>query len=86
MKVDANNLRRQACFAYNRLARTLNSKIKNGWHNDFIEVDVDEIEQDMEDLRQMVFAIAYCYLENDPEFVDLANEVGDPVFFNQQEE
>ena len=85
MKVDANNLRRQACFAYDRLAKKLNESMRDGWRGEHIVgVDADEIQSDMDDLRQMVYALAYCYIEDDPDFANLADEVGDPVLFNPE--
>ena len=86
MKVNMNNLRRQACFAYDRLVKKLNANTKEGWRGKYVEIDAWEIEDDLNDLRQMVYAMAYCYIKDDPEFANLADEVGDYEIFNLEPE
>lgn len=82
MNVDFNNLRKQACFAYDRLARKLNNSIEDGE----IRIDAEDIQREMDDLRELVMAATCVYKEGDPEFREVWNEVQPIAWFNQDEE
>ena len=77
MNVDFNNLRKQACFAYDRLARKLNNSIEDGE----IRVDADYIQREMDDLRELVMAATCVYKKDDPEFKEVWNEVQEATKF-----
>jgi len=86
MQVDMNNIRKQAVFAYNSLCKKLNdNRNDDGWGK-FIRIDADEIQQDMDDLRSMIGALAFCYLPDNEEFRNLSDEIGDIEVFNIEEE
>lgn len=82
MDVDFNNLRKQACFVYDRLARKLNNSIEDGE----IRVDADYIQREMDDLRQLVMAATCVYRKDDPDFKEVWEEVQPIAFFNQEED
>ena len=85
MKVNFNNLRRQAVNKYNALCDKLNhAKIKDKQHI-FIEgygwlqegdivIGCEEIQSEMEDLRQLIGSIAMTY-QDDKEFADVYSEM-----------
>lgn len=71
MKVDFNNLRKKACFAYDRLAKKLNKAI--GADGEII-IDPEDIQEEMDDLRQLIASIASCYFEGSDEVKDVYEE------------
>ncbi len=79
MEVNFNNLRKKTCFAYDRLAKLLNSAIdsyeKEYGNRDSLIIDVDQIEQEMEQLKQLIGSIAMCYNEYDPDMKDVFSEI-----------
>jgi hypothetical protein len=89
MNIDFNNLRKQACYAYDRLARTLNSKITKDDLGDtkddlgdFITVETDDIQKDMDELRQLIMFIACVYKDGDDEIKSVDEEVQPIAWFN----
>lgn len=64
MDVDFNNLRRQACIAYDKLCDKLNGKIKDGE----IRISAEYIQKDMDDLRSLISTIANVFDKDNPEF------------------
>jgi SepF-like predicted cell division protein (DUF552 family) len=79
MKVNFNNLRKKTCFAYDRLADKLNNAIKE-YEKEYSEkgtlmIDCDEIQKEMDDLKQFIGSIAMCYNENDPDMKDVFEEI-----------
>lgn len=79
MKVNFNNLRKRACFAYDRLAIKLNDAIKE-YESEYSEggkliIDCDEIQREMDELKQLIGGIAMCYNEDDPDMKDVFEEI-----------
>jgi hypothetical protein len=64
MDVDFNNVRIQAMHAYNRLVKTLNSGIELPK----VKVFVEDIEEDLNDLRQLIGVMACTFKKDDPDF------------------
>jgi len=83
MKINFNNVRKQACFAYGRLVKELNFHTNE--HGE-IEMHADDIREHINDLRGLLGSIAYTYIPDDPEFKDLADEIGEMPIFNQEKE
>jgi hypothetical protein len=68
MKINFNNVRRQACFAYDRLCKKLNfSKEYEG----YMLIDPSSIQKEMDDLRSMIGAIAMTHEEGNEDFQDI---------------
>jgi hypothetical protein len=87
MKVNLNNLRKQALFSYDRLAKKLNDAKSD--HNDEmgnILIHPDDIQQDMDNLRQQLFGLACTYVEGSEDFKDVSEEVEPIAWFNPEEE
>lgn len=84
MNVDFNNLRKQACYAYDKLARKLNNKITRDDLGDFITVETDDIQKDMDDLRQLIMVMACVYKEGDDEIRAVDDEVQPIAWFNNE--
>lgn len=68
MEVNFNNLRRQACIAYDRLCSKLNTEINEDGN---IEISARDIQGAMDDLRMTIGSIAFCYEENNPDLIDV---------------
>jgi hypothetical protein len=87
MKVNFNNLRKQAIYAYDRLAEQLNAAtIKKDdyseWVDDYghitkgtIIIEAEDIQRNMDDLRMLIGSIAMVYQEGDEEVKDVYSEV-----------
>jgi hypothetical protein len=71
MKVDFNNVRKQACISYDKLVRILNRSMYKeaqgeyveGFgtiHSDTIIVNAEDVEDVLNDLRMMIGTIAMC--------------------------
>jgi hypothetical protein len=91
MKVNFNNLRKQAIYAYDSLTKKLNEAIikENGQYalpnsfmhdhatdiKGYILIDAEEIQKDMDKLRNMIGSIAMVYEEGNKEFADVYVEV-----------
>ena len=90
MRVDFNNLRRQALHRYDALVDKLNSAIitdsqwakPNDVHHGqeiniqgYVLIDADDIQEEMDDLRMLIGTMACCSYENDDEFKDVFSEV-----------
>lgn len=82
MKVNFNNVRLKAIRSYSRLCRTLNSEI----HDGDLTVTPEEIQHDMDDLRDALVTIACCYQEGDEGFEDISDKIGDVPSFNEEPE
>jgi hypothetical protein len=86
MTVNLNNLRRQAVFAYDRLCHKLNDAIKKEWDGySRITILADDLQSDMDTLRNMLVTLACVFEEGDDDFKDLAEEIGDVEVFNNEE-
>jgi hypothetical protein len=72
MEVNFNNLRRQACIAYDSLCQELNSAIDEDGD---IQISAHEIQRSMDDLLMMICAIAFCYEEGNPDMIDVYSEL-----------
>jgi hypothetical protein len=87
MNVNFNNLRKQAVYAYDRLAEKLNrSKAGKESHGEYIDgfgriyettiiLDCEDIQDEMDDLRSMIGSIAMVYREGEDEFKDVYSEI-----------
>jgi hypothetical protein len=71
MTINFNNVRRQACFAYDRLCRELNSSKE---YEGYMLVDPNRIQKDMDSLRTMIGAIAMTHEEDNKDFQDVFEE------------
>lgn len=79
MEVNFNNLRKKTCYAYDRLAKKLNYSIKE-YEKEYSEkgkllIDCDEIQSEMEELKQLIGSIAMCYNKDDPDMKDVFEEI-----------
>ena len=82
MDINFNNLRKQALYKYDSLTTTLNKNIYDGGQ---ITLNVDEIQQAMDDLRQYLMAIGATFDADNPEdFGDVTESVGDIATFNSE--
>lgn len=86
MKINFNNVRRNACRAHDRLVRKLNAATKDGQ----VRISVDNLEDVMNDLRMAVGAIASTYEEGNDDFKDVFEEMypepGHMEFFNPEQD
>lgn len=81
MKVDFNNVRRQACLTYNNLVRKLNNNVRYGT----VTIESLDIQEELDDLRMQLGTIAACYHETDPDIKDSSLKEG-LVPFNDEGE
>ena len=79
MKVNFNNLRKKTCFAYDSLANKLNNAIKESekecYEKRTLIIDCEDIQSEMDDLKQLIGSIAMCYNEDDPDMKDIFEEI-----------
>lgn len=89
MKVNFNNLRKQAMFSYERLCDKLNyAIIKNDEQHaqpngsdystnlkGYVLIDTEEIQKEMDSLRSLIGSIAMTYEDNNEDFKDVYEEV-----------
>lgn len=85
MEVNFNNLRKQACIAYDKLCSRLNSEIDE---DGYIEIYASYIQGEMDTLRNMLVLIAMSYEENDPDMIDVWTDLygkdGSMESFNEE--
>lgn len=74
MKINFNNVRKQACYAYDRLVDTLNEN-RDEEDKNTIVIDADDLYDVMNDLRMMIGSIAMTYEEDNAEFMDMYEEI-----------
>jgi len=87
MKIDFNNVRRQACYSFDRLVKTLNQNLEKAANgHQVVRVYTDEIENELCDLGQLIGIIAATFDEGNPDMVDLYDEVGVRETFNPNPE
>lgn len=97
MKIDFNNLRKNIAHKYNRVTNTLNKNTHNvdGYvevngkylnHEKAIIVDVEDLQNDMDDLRNVLVTLICCYEENNPEYKSLHDEIKLSEFNATEEE
>lgn len=98
MKIDFNNVRKQACYAYDRLCDKLNYSIltnsqeyvkPNGFNHitnidGFVLIDAEYIKKEMDDLRQLIGTIAFTYEEDNPDFIDVYPTDKSLTIFNEE--
>lgn len=72
MKVDFNSLRIRALKAHDRLVETLNEHLTDSGAT--VVVDADQIESDLNDLRELLCTLASTYEEGKPEFADVFSQ------------
>jgi hypothetical protein len=91
MKVNFNNVRKQALYRYDDLATRLNAAIikddeqwarPNDIHHGqsinlkgYVCIDAEDLDEVMNDLRMLLGTIASCYLEGDEDHKDVFSEV-----------
>jgi hypothetical protein len=81
MKVNFNNLRKNAANAYTNLVNTLNGSINDG----FVAVPAEDIQKDLDDLRMMLAGVLCTYQEDNEDFADLADHCDTMPCFNDEE-
>lgn len=89
MKVNFNNLRKQAVYSYDRLVDKLNNSIsEDDWGRKVVQIDPEDIQEDLDDLRRLILSIAMVYDEGNPDFKDVTEEMNieNVKFFNNEEE
>lgn len=102
MKVNFNNLRKQAVIAANTLSEKLSDAIlkesqyakPNDVYHDsdidiegYVLIDKETIEEDMNNLLRLVNFIAITFDEDNSEFKDMTPEIPEtPSWFNHEEE
>lgn len=70
--INFNNVRRNACIAYDKLVNELNACKE---HEGYMLVDPHDIQDKMDSLRQMIGAIAMTYEEDNENFKDVFEEL-----------
>ena len=87
MEVNFNNLRKQACNAYDRLCNKLNAAkcskdaigtfVDDFGHlrEDSIVINASDIQKDMDSLRSMIGAVAMVYENDRDDFKDVYTEL-----------
>lgn len=89
MKVNFNNLRKQAVYSYDRLVDKLNNSIsEDDWGRKVVQIDPENIQEDLDDLRSLILSIAIVYEEGNPDFKDISEEINieNIKCFNEEEE
>jgi len=98
MNVNFNNLRKQACYAYDKLANRLNTHIlKNTDSRDWIEefgwvekgtivINASDLDEIMNDLRSLIGTVAMVYEEGREDFADSYPKDKPMVEFNPEAE
>ena len=86
MEVDFNSLRLQMAATWNRLASALNRDIRKCNNDGIIQVWTDDIQKDMDFMRQCIVSLCCCYMEDDPAVRDVSVEIGEFVVFNPEAE
>jgi len=79
MEVNFNNLRKKTCVAFDRLTSKLNNELKSYekeyGDKGFILIHVDDIQKEMDELKQLIGSIAMCYNPNDEDMKDVFEEL-----------
>lgn len=83
MRIDFNNARKQAIWAYNRLTTKMNHNIRGTGE---VEVMATVIQEDMDFLRNTLISIACSYDDGNPDFRDLSDDIGNVAEFNAADE
>lgn len=68
MNIDFNNVRLQACYAYDRLVMDLN---RCNSYEGYLLVDPKNLEKELNDLRMVIGSIAMTFEEGNPDFKDV---------------
>lgn len=71
MTANINNIRRKACICFDSLCSVLNENIRDGK----ITIDCEDIQEHMDDLRHLILVLAMCYEKDNPEFIDVFEEL-----------
>ena len=83
MEIDFNDLRIQTAKNYNRLVNKLNRNIFENYPA-VVEVDVDEIEDILQDLRTSIVTLCCCYLENNESVKSVVDKINHFEIFNDE--
>jgi len=75
MNVNFNNVRKKACLAYDNLVEKLNKSIAdyNAEYsiNGKVMINSEDIQQELDDLKQCIGTIAMCYEDENPDMIDV---------------
>lgn len=100
MNVDLNNLRKQAAFTLDDIIKTLNDGIlpegetvyhgeKKRWKGGNMIVSTEDLQKDLQYLRQLIYSLLCCYEEDNPLFQTVFEDVennGGLAHFNPNNE
>jgi len=86
MKIDFNNIRRQACISYDRLCGILNDARCDEANGDWVDgygrvdqgtiiIEPEQLDSVMNDLRMLIGSIASCYEEGDEEVANVYEDL-----------
>lgn len=86
MNVNFNNLRKKTCYAYDSLVRKLNKALNSPPYEDGeMVVYAEDIQEEMDELRQLIMSIAMVYKEGDEDFKDVSEDI-EVAWFNKDED
>ena len=71
MEINFNNLRKQACVAYDKLCAKMNDEIDDG----YLRLPVSFIQKEMDVLRVIIGAIAMCSEKGNSDITDVFSEL-----------
>jgi len=87
MKINFNNVRKHAVINYEKLVEKLNNSITtNEYGYKMIQIDANDIQKYLDDLRFDLIAIACTFEDDSDEFSDLSDEIGDVLHFNNEDD
>jgi hypothetical protein len=83
MEINFNNIRKQACVAYDNLCSKMNDEIDDG----YLKLPVSFIQKEMDVLRVIIGAIAMCSEKGNSDITDVFSELygdnGSMKLFNE---
>jgi hypothetical protein len=85
MTVDFNNLRKQTAYSYDRLVRTLNRSIVDKDWQPSVSVEVDDIQEDLDDLRRLIVSLCCVYQPDSEDFKSVIDDVQPLACFNEEQ-
>lgn len=86
MKIDFNNVRKQALEYYNKLTGELNRGICTDIDYARVIVPVRDLQRVMDNLRLALISIGLSYIENDPDCEQVIKNDDEILTFNPDEE
>ena len=86
MNVSMDGLRKRLIANYNSLTKKLNNSIKDkSWEPEII-IDPEEIRSEMEEIRNLIVTLAFCYIDGEDGFNCLDENTHFEDFFVEKEE